>query len=77
MLIPVRCVTCGKILADKVNTYNNLVRNDPNKKTDNVINIKSSSVTKSAEGYALDNLGLKRYCCRRHMLTYVDLIEVI
>lgn len=77
MLIPVRCFTCGKILADKVNTYNNLVRDDPNKKTDKVIDIKSSNVTKSAEGQALDKLGLKRYCCRRHMLTYVDLIEVI
>jgi len=24
---------------------------------------------------ALDELGLKRYCCRRMMLTHVDLIE--
>jgi DNA-directed RNA polymerase subunit N (RpoN/RPB10) len=24
---------------------------------------------------ALDELGLKRYCCRRHLLTHVDLID--
>lgn len=27
------------------------------------------------EGQALDSLGLKRYCCRRMLLTHVDLIE--
>lgn len=26
-------------------------------------------------GEALDALGLKRYCCRRMLLTHVDLIE--
>jgi DNA-directed RNA polymerase I, II, and III subunit RPABC5 len=29
------------------------------------------------EGEALDKLGLKRYCCRRMLLTHVDLIEKI
>ncbi|CDO69102.1 hypothetical protein BN946_scf185042.g4 [Trametes cinnabarina] len=28
-----------------------------------------------AEGDALDQLQLKRYCCRRMVLTHVDLIE--
>ncbi|RKP27952.1 8 kDa subunit-domain-containing protein [Syncephalis pseudoplumigaleata] len=27
------------------------------------------------EGEALDRLGLQRYCCRRMLLTHVDLIE--
>ena len=27
------------------------------------------------EGDALEKLGLKRYCCRRMLLTHVDLIE--
>lgn len=29
------------------------------------------------EGEALSALGLKRYCCRRMVLTHVDLIEKI
>lgn len=28
-----------------------------------------------AEGDALDHLGLRRYCCRRMILSHVDLIE--
>jgi DNA-directed RNA polymerases I, II, and III subunit RPABC5 len=28
-----------------------------------------------SEGESLDILGLKRYCCRRMLLTHVDLIE--
>lgn len=28
-----------------------------------------------SEGEALDHLGLTRYCCRRMLLTHVDLIE--
>ncbi|KAH8080938.1 DNA-directed RNA polymerase, subunit N/Rpb10, partial [Filobasidium floriforme] len=28
-----------------------------------------------SEGEAMDKLGLKRYCCRRMILTHVDLIE--
>jgi len=28
-----------------------------------------------SEGDAMDQLGLRRYCCRRMMLTHVDLIE--
>ncbi|ORX39636.1 8 kDa subunit-domain-containing protein [Kockovaella imperatae] len=27
------------------------------------------------EGEAMDKLGLKRYCCRRMVMTHVDLIE--
>ncbi|CAN6602558.1 DNA-directed RNA polymerases I, II, and III subunit RPABC5 [Trichomonascus vanleenenianus] len=29
----------------------------------------------NTEGQALDKLKLKRYCCRRMILTHVDLIE--
>ena len=28
-----------------------------------------------SEGEVLDSLGLKRYCCRRMLLTHVELIE--
>ncbi|GAP84311.1 putative DNA-directed RNA polymerases I II III subunit 10 [Rosellinia necatrix] len=28
-----------------------------------------------ADGDAMDQLGLKRYCCRRMIMTHVDLIE--
>lgn len=30
---------------------------------------------KTAEGAALDQLGLRRYCCRRMLLTHIDIID--
>tara|TARA_B110001469_G_C9302562_1_gene164409 strand:+ start:29 stop:265 length:237 start_codon:yes stop_codon:yes gene_type:complete len=78
MIIPIRCFTCGKILADKWATYLEMVRSDADySKNMNIINLESENITKTPEGKALDKLGLKRYCCRRHLITHVDLIEII
>ena len=39
MIIPIRCFTCGKILADKWNTYLEMIRQDPDySKNMNIIN---------------------------------------
>ena len=32
-----------------------------------------NNVDKTPEGEVLDNLGLNNVCCRRHMLTHVDI----
>ena len=57
MIIPVRCFTCGKQIADKWETFNQRVRagDKPQK--------------------VLDELGLRRYCCRRMMITHVEIID--
>ena len=34
----------------------------------------TSTTVKTAEGKALDDIGITRMCCRRMMLTHVDLI---
>jgi DNA-directed RNA polymerase subunit N (RpoN/RPB10) len=34
----------------------------------------TSTTVKTAEGKALDDLGVKRMCCRRHFLSHVDLL---
>jgi len=80
MIIPIRCWTCGKILADKYITYKEKVVKYKQEKgedetEDTIINI--NNVKKTAEGRALDELNLKRYCCRNVMLSHVDLIDVI
>jgi DNA-directed RNA polymerase I, II, and III subunit RPABC5 len=41
-------------------------------KWEKYLNMLAQDIT---EGEALDKLGLKRYCCRRMLLTHVDLIE--
>jgi DNA-directed RNA polymerase I, II, and III subunit RPABC5 len=38
-------------------------------------NIQKQQLTVFANSQALDELGLSRYCCRRMLLTHVDLIE--
>ena len=76
MIIPIKCFTCGKVLADKYQFYLREVRKikiqlgeDPEK----VVYLTKENVSKTPEGQVLDNLGLKRMCCRRHMLTHVDI----
>ncbi|CAM9023597.1 hypothetical protein WICANDRAFT_36801 [Wickerhamomyces anomalus NRRL Y-366-8] len=59
MIVPVRCFSCGKVVGDKWESYLKLLEDD----------------TTANEGQALDKLKLKRYCCRRMILTHVDLIE--
>ena len=41
---------------------------------DKVIYLTKDFIDKTPEGIVLDNLGLKnKPCCRRHMLTHVDI----
>ena len=81
MIIPVRCFTCGKIIADKYNTYQNLVTENrksmgmPNE--DTILKVSRDKVPETPEGKALDQVGIKRYCCRRMMLSHINLIDVI
>lgn len=83
MLIPVRCFTCGKTLADKWDYYEEEVKKlekkleeegekKPGKEVD-----EAKYFDKVRSGKVLDDLGLTRYCCRRHMLGQVDMMRVI
>jgi DNA-directed RNA polymerase I, II, and III subunit RPABC5 len=79
MIIPIKCFTCGKVLADKYRFYLEEVRkiknenNDNNNDDDTVVYLTQSHSIKSPEGKMLDTLGLNRICCRRHLLTHVDI----
>ena len=43
-------------------------------RTDKTIPYMTTMTVKTAEGRAMDELGLLRECCRRHVLTHVDLL---
>ena len=80
MIIPIRCLTCGKVIADKYETYLNKVREERLKENlddDNILYINSKDIKKTLEGETLDSLGLKRYCCRRMFLGHTDIINNI
>ena len=79
MIIPVRCFSCGKVLADKYTTYQKKVLDKKRKKgldenETSIIDFNSEDLQKTPEGEALDELGLIRYCCRKILLTHIDLI---
>jgi DNA-directed RNA polymerase I, II, and III subunit RPABC5 len=76
MIIPVKCFTCGKVLADKYNYYLTQVRNikeSRNMDVNKVVYLTKEYIDKTPEGEVLDKLGLTKMCCRRHMLTHVDI----
>jgi DNA-directed RNA polymerase subunit N (RpoN/RPB10) len=76
MIIPVKCFTCGMVLADKYRYYQNEVRRIKllqGKSTETVIYLTKGNTEKTIEGTILDDLGLTKVCCRRHMLTHVDI----
>ena len=76
MIIPVKCFTCGTVLADKYRYYQNEVRKrkiQQGTSVDKVVYMTNNNVDKTPEGEVLDTLGLNNVCCRRHMLTHVDI----
>jgi DNA-directed RNA polymerase subunit N len=58
MLMPVRCFSCGAVVADKWEEYDKRVNRE-----------------KEDAGKVLDDLGVKRYCCRRMFISNVELID--
>ena len=76
MIIPIKCFTCGKVLADKYRYYLEQVRKQKiskDMKVEEVVYLTSEYIDKTPEGEVLDSLGLTRICCRRHILTHVDI----
>jgi len=76
MIIPVKCFTCGTVIADKYRYYLEEVRKRKLAKDmdiDKVVYLTKEFSEKTPEGEVLDDLGLNKMCCRRHMLTHVDI----
>lgn len=83
MIIPIRCFTCGKTIADKYDYYVT-----ESKKLAKGVDAPGPSESKAGTeatshfdeirtGPILDKLGLTRYCCRRHMIANVDMMDII
>jgi len=75
MIIPVKCFTCGHVLADKYRYFQDEVRRikiQQGQNTQKVVYLTKETIDKTPEGTVLDNLRLTNVCCRRHMLTHVD-----
>lgn len=85
MIIPIKCFTCGNVLADKYRYYQEEVRRLKSADATasmlsgsegyrhNVMYFTKENMEKTPEGTILDKLHLNNPCCRRHMLTHVDM----
>ena len=76
MIIPVKCFTCGTVLGDKYRWFLDKVRAKKLANGENiekVVYLTKDKTEKTAEGEVLDELNLTNVCCRRHMLTPVDI----
>lgn len=68
VIIPIRCFTCGKVVAPLYEEYTK--RYDNYKKA-----VEAGEKPKENPQKILDDLGLDRYCCRRMIISHVDLLK--
>ena len=57
MIIPIRCFSCGKLIAHVYKPYLDLIEKG-----------------ESSED-AFEQLGIRRFCCKRMIVSHVDLID--
>jgi len=68
MIIPIRCFTCGQVLASKYKRYLEINK-------DNLTAIIDFHNPNSENDKKLKEIGIKRYCCKRHILGQVDFLK--
>lgn len=77
MIIPIKCFTCGFVIADKYRYYQKEVRErkckNPSENIKTVLYLTKEFREKTIEGVVLDEIGIIKMCCRRHFLTHVDI----
>lgn len=82
MIIPIRCFTCSKVMADKWEYYvkrcKELEDEQKNKQPEkDGIELDKQHFDKTIRQKVFEELGLDRICCRRMLLGHVDLIDII
>ncbi|MCI4435107.1 MAG: DNA-directed RNA polymerase subunit N [Thermoplasmata archaeon] len=69
MIIPVRCFSCGRVIATDYIKFREEV--EKIKKSEN------RNPTSEEINNIFDELGVKRYCCRRMIVSHIDLIDEV
>jgi DNA-directed RNA polymerase subunit N len=76
MIIPVRCHTCGNVLADKWFYFQKKITSDPVAETNGEKDTDPKQ-EKTIVGNVLDDLKLHSICCRSTMMSTVDFTDKI
>ena len=73
MLIPVRCATCGNMIGSKYKKYLSNVKKF--QKTDQESQVLTfDRPNTNVYGKIMEEVGLTRYCCKRHFLGQQEII---
>jgi DNA-directed RNA polymerase subunit N (RpoN/RPB10) len=77
MIIPVRCFSCGLVIADKYEYYVRRFDEEKSKKVSEEAEgtPESAEIESAIRRSIFEELGLDRMCCRRMMLSHVDIIN--
>lgn len=73
MLIPIRCFTCGRVLADKYIYFQKKRKALLHSENAAPMLDKGDTEDERVMGTVLDELELNLMCCRRTMLSHVDI----
>ena len=80
MIIPIRCMGCGNCISSLYRYYQQEIerikRENPHVESNKYI-LDTKDVPITAEKMVLDKLGLRRICCRNHMLSHIDLLHKV
>lgn len=68
MIIPVRCFSCGKVIASDYVKFSDKLKE---------IRANGREPTHEEIATAMDDLNVHRYCCRRMILSHTDLIDEV
>ena len=70
MIIPIRCMNCGKPIADKWRFYKReLVKMNGIENGEKRVYFDGTTIPVTNEKKLLDAIGITRSCCRKHFLT--------
>ncbi|MBD6955078.1 MAG: DNA-directed RNA polymerase subunit N [Thermoplasmata archaeon] len=69
MIIPVRCFSCGRVIATDYLKFREEV--------EKIKNSEKRNPTPEEINKIFDDLGVRRYCCRRMIVSHIDLIDEV
>ena len=77
MIIPIRCMNCGNVIADKWRYYQKRLRELKGRSAAAAqpYFMDGTTIPDTPEAKVLNELGLKKYCCRKHFLTQRDMMD--
>lgn len=77
MIIPVRCFTCGKVIGNKWEAFcENVEKYESLPESSKSESKFHQNFTDDYKGKIMDEIGVTKICCRRHLLGHVDIVKM-